>query len=84
MLNLDNLEDEAIRHWVSNPSCQFWIGPNTHIVGYSLRKGTMFNLVLVTPDDLPPDVARQPGSLDEMRQLFKDWDPALNRFLDQV
>ncbi len=44
----------------------------------------MFNLVLVTPDDLPPEVARQPGSLDEMRQLFKDWDPALNKFLDQV
>ena len=41
-------------------------------------------MVLLVPDDLPENVARQPGSLDEMRALFSKWDPALNRFLDQV
>lgn len=44
----------------------------------------MFNLVLLVPDDLPADVARQRGSVDEMRALFKSWDPVLNRFLDEV
>jgi len=44
----------------------------------------MFNIVLLVPDDLPADVARKPGSLDEMRALFTSWDPVLNRFLDQV
>ena len=44
----------------------------------------MFNLVLLVPDDLPPNVARQKGSLDEMRALFTNWDPKLNKFLDQV
>ncbi|KAI7585829.1 FAD/NAD(P)-binding domain-containing protein [Hortaea werneckii] len=44
----------------------------------------MFNIVLLVPDNLPADVARQPGSLDEMRQIFANWDPVLNRFLDQV
>ena len=73
-----------LREWVSNPSLQFWIGPDTHVVAYSVRAGQMFNLVLLVPDDLPANVARQPGSLDEMRAIFKDWDPILNRFLDQV
>ena len=44
----------------------------------------MFNIVLLVPDNLPEGVARQPGSLEEMRAIFTDWDPVLNRFLDHV
>ena len=84
VLRLEDLEDPELRDWVSKPSCQFWIGPGSHVVCYSLRAGEMFNLVLLVPDDLPANVARQPGSLDEMRHLFTNWDPVLNRFLDQV
>lgn len=84
VLKLEDLADQDLQDWISNPSCQFWIGPGSHVVAYSLRSGTMFNLVLVVPDDLPANVARQPGSLDEMRQLFSNWDPVLNKFLDQV
>jgi salicylate hydroxylase len=84
VLSLDDLQDEELRNWVADPSCQFWIGPYSHVVAYSLRNGSMFNLVLLVPDDLPADVARQSGSLGEMRRLFKGWDPVLNRFLDHV
>jgi salicylate hydroxylase len=72
------------KEWISKPSCQFWAGPGAHVVAYSLRDGHMFNIVLLVPDDLPANVARQPGSIDEMRAIFKSWDPVLNRFLDQV
>ena len=84
VLRLEDVEDSELRAWISNPSCQFWIGPGSHVVAYSLRSGTMFNLVLLVPDDLPENVARQRASLEEMRQLFENWDPILNKFLDQV
>lgn len=84
MLHLDDVKDVELRDWISKPSCQFWIGPGSHVVAYSLRNGTQFNLVLLAPDDLPDNVARQPGSLDEMKQLFAHWDPMLRRFLDEV
>jgi salicylate hydroxylase len=84
VLTLGQISDPELRDWVSNPSVHFWIGPNSHAVGYSLRAGTMYNLVLLCPDDLPNDVARQAGSVDEMRKLFTKWDPILTRFLDQV
>lgn len=84
VLNLDEVDDQELRHWISTPSCQFWIGPKAHVVAYSLRNCEMFNIVLLVPDDLPSNVARQPGSLGEMRALFTSWDPVLNRFLDQV
>ena len=84
VLKLEDLEDPELRGWVSQPSWQFWIGPDAHVVGYSLRTGAMWKLVLLVPNDLPPNVARQHGSDVEMRQLFRDWDAIPNRFLDRV
>ena len=84
VLTLDQISDPELRDWVSKPSVHFWVGPRSHAVGYSLKAGTMYNLVLLCPDDLPNDVARQAGSVGEMRRLFADWDPILTRFLDQV
>lgn len=84
VLTLDQISDPELREWISNPSVHFWIGPGSHAVGYSLRASTMYNIVLLCPDDLPKDVARQSGSVDEMRELFAGWDPLLTRFLDHV
>jgi len=35
----------------------------------------MSNMVLLAPDNLPSEVARAPGDINEMRAIFKDWDP---------
>ncbi|KAH6683607.1 FAD binding domain-containing protein [Plectosphaerella plurivora] len=84
VLDLDQVTDPELRAWISNPAVHFWIGPGAHAVGYSLRAGKMYNIVLLVPDDLPAGVSRQTGSVDEMRALFKDWDPVLNKFLSMV
>lgn len=84
VLELDQITDPYLRKWVSDPSVHFWIGPGAHAVGYSLRSGTMYNIVLLCTDDLPNNVSRQTGSVLEMRKLFAKWDPILLRFLDQV
>ncbi|KAL1601770.1 hypothetical protein SLS60_006685 [Paraconiothyrium brasiliense] len=84
VLDLEQIQDPELRRWVSEPTCHFWIGPGAHAVGYSLRGGRMYNIVLLVPDDLPSGVSRQPGSVEEMKALFKGWDPILARFLDLV
>lgn len=84
VLNLDDIEDPELRDWVRKPSCHFWIGPRAHAVGYSLRGGRMYNIVLLVPDDLPEGVSRSPGSVDQMKALFEGWDPILLRFLNLV
>lgn len=75
VLSLDQIEDPVLRDWIDHPEVHFWIGPGSHAVGYSLKGGNMYNLVLLVPDDLPPGIAKQSGNVEEMRQLFKDWDP---------
>lgn len=84
VLTLDQISDPELREWISKPSVHFWVGPGSHAVGYSLRASTMYNIVLLCPDNLPKDVARQSGSVEEMRQLFSGWDPLLTRFLNHV
>ncbi|KAI3335799.1 hypothetical protein F4824DRAFT_144826 [Ustulina deusta] len=84
VLTLDDIDDPELRDMVQKPACRFWIGPKSHAVAYSLRGGTMYNIVLLVPDDLPEGVRRQPGSVEEMRALFGGWDPILNRFLELV
>ncbi|CCT74135.1 related to salicylate hydroxylase [Fusarium fujikuroi IMI 58289] len=84
VLDAKDIDDPELREWVERPTVHFWIGPGAHAVGYSMRGGQMYNVVLLVPDDLPSDVSRQAGSVEEMRELFNDWDPILARFLSQV
>ncbi|KAJ5925644.1 hypothetical protein N7454_008283 [Penicillium verhagenii] len=84
VLTADQITDPDLKSLVQNPECHFWIGPGAHAVGYSLRGGQMYNIVLLVPDNLPPGVSKQAGSVDEMRELFVGWDPILNKFLTYV
>lgn len=75
VLSVEQIEDPKLRKLVENPEVHFWVGPGAHAVAYSLRGGRMFNVVLLVPDNLPPGVAREVGSVEEMRGLFGGWDP---------
>lgn len=85
VLSLEDAKgDPELEEWIRKPTCHFWIGPGAHAVGYSMRAGELYNVVLLAPDDLPEGVSRQSGNVDEMKERFADWDPILRRFLDKV
>lgn len=71
-----------LRDMVRTPGVRFWIGPDAHVVAYSMRGGSMYNVVLLVPDDLEEGVARVEGSVEEMRALFGGWDPVCVTNLD--
>ena len=50
-------------------------------VNYVLRGGKQFNMVLLVPDDIPPGQNVAPGNVEEMRALYKDWDPRIPKLL---
>ncbi|KAF2484884.1 salicylate hydroxylase [Neohortaea acidophila] len=84
ILEIGQIGDPELREWIANPEVHFWIGPRAHAVGYSMRGGTMYNIVLLCPDNLPSNISRSKGSVDEMMELFSGWDPILTRFLKHV
>jgi salicylate hydroxylase len=75
VLTIDKIQDPSLRAIVETPGCRFWAGPDAHAVAYSLRGGTMYNVVLLVPDDLDDGVARTTGNLSEMKRAFDGWDP---------
>lgn len=84
ILHADQVQDPELREMIKKPAVHFWIGQKAHVVAYSIKDGNEYNMVLLVPDDLPASVSRQKGSVGEMRALFRDWDPLLTRFLDEV
>ncbi|KAK2063333.1 FAD binding domain-containing protein [Colletotrichum caudatum] len=84
VVHIDDVTDPELREFISNPQVHFWIGPGAHGVGYSMRAEKMYNLVLLSPDDLPDGVSRQAGDLEETKVRFKDWDPIVKKLIAAV
>ena len=51
------------------------------LVNYVLRGGKLFNMVLLVPDDMPAGANTLAGNVEEMRALYKDWDPRIPKLL---
>jgi salicylate hydroxylase len=82
--NLSGPDAPKLRKWIADSTVNFWIGPDTHVVAYTMRAGEMYNIVLLCPDNLPLEVTKTEGDLQEMKTLFEGWDPILRMFLNQV
>jgi salicylate hydroxylase len=73
-----------LKQFIQSRQVNFWIGPKTHVVAYTMRAETVYNIVLLCPDNLPENVSKTEGDLKEMKDLFIGWDPILRKFLEQV
>lgn len=73
------LAEPDTAHLVKNPWATHWIGPEAHAVGYPLRGGTMYNIIIDTTHSTDKG---KPIGLEEWRseaenahlvERFKDW-----------
>lgn len=72
---LKGLNDQALSSLLEKKTATCWMGPDRHCVFYPLKGGKEYNLIMLRPDNLPKDVRRAPGDLNEMRSSFEGWDP---------
>ncbi|KAG0649870.1 FAD-dependent monooxygenase 4 [Hyphodiscus hymeniophilus] len=76
------LKDPELAPFVRDEEVNYWIGPDIHVVTYILRKGSLCNMVLLVPDDMPADGASTlEGNVEEMRALCTKWDPRISKLL---
>ncbi|KAF7999166.1 hypothetical protein HF325_006698 [Metschnikowia pulcherrima] len=68
----------------AEPNINFWWGPDCHIVIYLLHGGKTINIVILCPDNLPEGVSIMDSSKEELKQMFKDWDPNLLTLFDLI
>jgi len=84
VLKTEDIKDQGLLDFMKKPRVCLWVGPDCHAIYYPLKNNTMANVVLLVPDNLPDNVAKMPGDLSEMKEIFSKWDPLLQKFLSQV
>ena len=75
------LTDLDLCPFLEDPQVNYWIGPDAHAITYVLRSGALFNMVSLVPDDLPAGANTLTGNVEEMRTLYKVWDPRIPKLL---
>lgn len=81
------LDDPAMAYLVKNPWAVHWMGPEGHAVGYPLREGELYNIIIdVTHssdlgEPLPDEgqVWKSARSNAELVERFKDWCPEVKK-----
>lgn len=82
------LEDPQMAHLVEQPWAVHWMGPEGHAVGYPLRNGELYNIIIdVTRssdrgEHLPPDgsqVWKSARTNEELVSRFQDWCPEVRK-----
>jgi salicylate hydroxylase len=84
VLNKEDIQDPEMLKMMTEPAFRLYAGPKAHAIMYSLKGGSQMNIVLLTPDDLPPEARRESANTEEMMELFNGWDPILRKFLGLV
>ena len=80
-------DDPEMAHLVQNPWAMHWLGPEGHAVGYPLRGGELYNIIIdVTHssdlgEPLPDEgqVWKSARSNKELVERFKDWCPEVRK-----
>lgn len=78
------LADSSLSSLVEHAEMTGWMGPNRHIMGYSIRAKQLYNIVLVHPDDGSVESWEAKGSADKMRKDFEDFEPRVRKLLSMV
>ncbi|KAG0157728.1 hypothetical protein PDIDSM_4913 [Penicillium digitatum] len=81
---LEALGDKKVKELCQKIGVTSWLGPEKHTIFYPLRSGKEFNLVLMRPDNLPPNSRREQGDVYEMRDSYAGWDETLQKLVSCV
>ena len=75
------MRDSETAQLMASSDTQAWFGPGRFVVGYPISNGKLFNLAMVAPrvDDTPVTNWNQPGDVSELRSLFQDFCPLVQK-----
>ncbi|KAI4160900.1 MAG: hypothetical protein LQ342_005326 [Letrouitia transgressa] len=80
----DMRKQPELQEFAEKPAINYWMGPRSHVVCYLLQGGSLYNIVMIAPDNLPEFVNTAKADLQELRNLFQYWDPRLQKLLGLV
>ncbi|PGH17392.1 hypothetical protein AJ80_04848 [Polytolypa hystricis UAMH7299] len=76
------IQDPELRELIDTRQAVRWVGPDRHIVGYPIRNHELYNVVLAHPDKgWTSESWTASGSKDEMLEVFRGWEPRVQKIV---
>lgn len=76
--------DSELRGLMTDINTDCWIGPSGHAMGYPIRLGSLYNLVLPHYGRAVGGKSNEAGDLDEMKAYYANFDPRVSKALSKV
>lgn len=76
------LADPTLASLITSPSTTSWCGPAAHIVGYPIRNGELYNVVVCATSlqsEMTDDAWISKGDNSELCHRFEDWEPRVRK-----
>ncbi|KAJ6561794.1 hypothetical protein B0H19DRAFT_1026574 [Mycena capillaripes] len=78
------LEDPDLRSLIANPEVTQWIGPGASIVGYPIRGGLEYNIVVGFLSESSQPAMSPVEKAKDMERMFQNWTPRVRKLLALV
>lgn len=75
------LADPDLAHLIRDPCTTSWCGPDAHLVGYPIRNGEMYNIVMCATsyNETTDEVWVVKGDNSELCKRFASWEPQVRK-----
>jgi salicylate hydroxylase len=75
------LKDPELADLISTPATTSWCGPEAHLVGYPIRDGELYNIVVcaTSHNETSDDIWVVKGDNRELSERFGDWEPRIQK-----
>jgi len=75
------LADPDLAHLIRDPCTTSWCGPDAHLVGYPIRNGEMYNIVVCATSyqETTDEVWVVKGDNSELLKRFASWEPQVRK-----
>ena len=76
--------DPEVSWLLKKPALNIWVGPERHVMTYTIAAGKSFNMVLSHVDHTDPSTWKPENAVAEMKEYFRGWDPQLNKIIHMI
>jgi salicylate hydroxylase len=85
MMKRECIEDPIFEGLELTHGSVVWLGPGSHVVGYLVRGGQYYNIVVLVPEhNVQEESWTLKGDRETLKKHFEDWDPRLQKLIDLV
>ncbi|KAH8691278.1 monooxygenase [Talaromyces proteolyticus] len=85
LLTREQMQDPELASLRLEQGPTVWLGPKSHVVGYYVDGGRLYNMVILVPqEEADEENWKLQGDVNKLRIFFKGWDTRLQKMIGMI